>query len=230
MEKVGGDQPLHADLAFAEESGAPSQYQEADAEQDQAEAEFGRDRRTAAVEPQPQHTHDRGHEDDEHRVDRLQGAGGDLVAEDHPISVVTGKEIHRRAGLLEAGPEERRAEEEQRAYADPLALGRIVTDVADDPGEIDAGENSDDHPSGLGEADQGDRQDAGHGQADDRRGEDDDHPQPHHQLAPCVGDLVGLGVFFFQLATAFDVLLTGHVLDERQGHAGRPPRRSRSAN
>ena len=99
----------------------------AHAEQQQTRRHFHRERRqrTAPRETQPQHGDRHGEDQDEQRIDRQEPARGHLPAKENAAGVALREKIHHRTRLLEARPEQRRREEQNRHHREAFLFHRL---------------------------------------------------------------------------------------------------------
>src|SRR4029079_2200726 len=124
LQEVEADQPPRADAlaALLEVLRRRDDEEEREAEEEEAEGELRGARGLAASETHPDCGENRGENDDEERLHRLEPARWIDEVEDFEPCGAVGEERQARSGLLEAGPEDQREEGEDARGGDAAPL------------------------------------------------------------------------------------------------------------
>ena len=215
VQEVGEDQPGRQHLGTSEHAERGEIHRdEPEAEEDQAGAELGGRIQIPAAPPErdPQGGEHRRERDDEERVHGLQPRGRHLPAEDVPIGIAVGEEIHRGAGLLVAGPESHRRRDQRHHHQHAPALDRGEPREEEQIHEVADAEHQH-RPGSPGR--HGDGVDFEHARHDERRSERDGRGDRHHDL-PGARLLARRGD-----ARVAEVMARPHELGETYRHAER---------
>ena len=128
------------------------------------------------------------------------------------------EQVHRRPGLLEAGPEQSGAEKQQEDDEHPVPFGPVVAGERDDVGEIQHRDDNEDNAGRLRKADDRERQDAGRHETRHARDDGRRDSEPDAELLFRDADLPRFGRLAREFSGPSQVRRSADVHDEANGH------------